>query len=167
MTSELSQAIELIKAGKKPEGGRILAGLVKANPDNETAWQWLSTCVVPEAQKRHCLDQVLRINPQSEYAKKALAALDFQPTFNQPPETKKGPFSTIKNDIGKAFAVLSVIFAGLSLVIIPLCFGPVGFIFGLVALITGEKKGGIFGMIANVVLVIVGMTLGVVTRTLK
>jgi hypothetical protein len=87
MADNLSRAIELIKSGKKPEAGRILAGIVSANPDDYLAWQWLSLCVVPEAQKRHCLEQALRINPGSEYAKKALAALNFKPVFETPKPT--------------------------------------------------------------------------------
>jgi hypothetical protein len=84
MADNLLQAIELVKVGKKPDGGRILAALVKENPDNEQAWQWLSVCVATEEQKRHCLKQVLRINPQNEYAKKMLESLDFQPVFEAP-----------------------------------------------------------------------------------
>jgi hypothetical protein len=83
MPDDLLHAIECVKSGKKSEGGRILASIIKVNPDDEAAWIWLSACVVPEAQKRHCLDQVLRINPQNEYAKNTLAALDFQPIFDE------------------------------------------------------------------------------------
>ena len=81
MADDLQTAIELIKSWRKPEGGHILAELVKANPDDELAWQWLSVCVMPAEQKRYCLNQVLRINPQNEFAKKMLGSLDFQSVF--------------------------------------------------------------------------------------
>jgi hypothetical protein len=83
MTDNIQEAIELIKSGKKADGGRILSVIVKKHPDTELAWQWLSVCVVPEEQKRYCLNQVLRINPQNVNAKKALESLDFQPIFEQ------------------------------------------------------------------------------------
>jgi predicted Zn-dependent protease len=86
MDERLSQAIELIKAGKKADGGRILAEMVKTNPNDELAWQWLASCVGSEEQKRHCLDQALRINPQNEQAKKMLDALEFKPVFEPSPQ---------------------------------------------------------------------------------
>ena len=73
MADELQNAINLLKAGKKVDAGNIFARLVKANPNNEDAWLGLSACVVLENQKRDCLKQVLRINPQNQYAKKAIA----------------------------------------------------------------------------------------------
>jgi ribosomal protein L40E len=82
MDEKHQQAIDAIKAGRKAEGGRALAEIVKANPDDELAWQWLAAVVVPEEQKRHCLGQVLRINPQNIDARKMLDALDFQPVFD-------------------------------------------------------------------------------------
>lgn len=83
MDNELQTAIELVKEGNKIEGGRILAKLVKAEPNNEQAWLWLSTCVVPVEQKRYCLKQALRINPNHKYAKQQLDHLEeLQPVFN-------------------------------------------------------------------------------------
>jgi hypothetical protein len=85
MDNSLQQAIELVRQGKKAEGGRILAGLVKSNPDNELAWQWLAFCVGPEEQKRHCLKQALQINPKNEVSQKMLSTLDFSPVFDELP----------------------------------------------------------------------------------
>ncbi|HMR99189.1 MAG TPA: hypothetical protein PKE62_08025 [Anaerolineales bacterium] len=78
MDNELQKAIQLVKEGNKIDGGRILAKLVKAEPNNEQAWLWLSTCVVPSEQKYFCLNKVLAINPNNSNALKALAQLDAQ-----------------------------------------------------------------------------------------
>lgn len=89
MDKELQTAIQLVKEGNKIEGGRILAKLVKVEPNNEQAWLWLSACVVPIEQKQYCLKQALRINPNNEDAKKQLDRLDeFQPVFNTPPASE-------------------------------------------------------------------------------
>lgn len=84
------------------------------------------------------------------------------PTSNQVPKTQSGRFSGLRHDTGKAFAILSVAFGGLALAILPGCFGSIGFVFGLIAFLAGEKKGGTFGMLANIVLVIVGIVLGII-----
>lgn len=82
MDNDLQKAIQFVKEDKKIEGGRILAKLVKEEPDNEQAWLWLSVCVAPVEQKRHCLKQALRINPNNEQAKKQIDRLEeFQPVF--------------------------------------------------------------------------------------
>ena len=102
MPNELQQAIELVKAGKKAEGGQILAELIKREPNNEQAWLWLSACVKPVEQKRHCLKQTLQINPNNEYARKQLSSLDSLPSISNnfsPPKTNK--FST-----GKRIAIV-------------------------------------------------------------
>ena len=45
MTEQLKQAISLIKAGKKQEGGRLLNQVLKADPINEAAWLWAARIV--------------------------------------------------------------------------------------------------------------------------
>jgi hypothetical protein len=88
MSDDLQNAIGLYKTGKKTEAGAIFARIVKANPNNEQAWLGLSACIVPEEQKKYCLNQVLRINPQNEHAKKTLAGLEFKPVFEAPIQDK-------------------------------------------------------------------------------
>jgi hypothetical protein len=85
MMDDLQTAISLVGAGKTTEAGRILSALTKTEPDNDLAWQWLSACVVPEAQKRYCLNQALRINPHNRDAQQWLARLDFAPVFEESP----------------------------------------------------------------------------------
>ncbi len=100
MANELQNAIDLLKFDKKVEAGNIFAGLVKADPNNEQAWLGLSACVAIEDQKRDCLKQVLRINPQNENAKNMLAALDFKPVFETPPQSVK-PSANIQRILTK------------------------------------------------------------------
>jgi hypothetical protein len=98
MADELQNAINLLKAGKKVDAGNIFARLVKANPNNEDAWLGLSACVVLENQKRDCLKQVLRINPQNQYAKKAIANLEIASVLEVPSQDE--PISNISKKQG-------------------------------------------------------------------
>ena len=49
----LIKAIDLIKAGDKKGGGKILYGIVKEDPNNETALLWLSACFRENKKKRY------------------------------------------------------------------------------------------------------------------
>ena len=88
----LRQAIQLIKEGDKSSGGKILGGLVKESPENETAWLWLSVCVKTRDQQIYCLRKVLSINPENNKAKAALAKLTSdapQPAISKLEESPK------------------------------------------------------------------------------
>lgn len=71
----LKKAISLIKSGDKSQGGKILANLVKNDPENELAWLWLSACFTDIEQKRYCLNKVLEINPDNLQARNQLDKL--------------------------------------------------------------------------------------------
>ena len=45
MSDKLQQAIALIKAGDRKNGGQLLVAILKAEPDNEYAWVWMSRIV--------------------------------------------------------------------------------------------------------------------------
>ncbi|MCB0175796.1 MAG: hypothetical protein KDJ97_35155 [Anaerolineae bacterium] len=83
--SELKQPIALIKSGDKEQARPILASILKADGQNEQAWLWLSACFDSDVQRRHCLENVLRINPNSELAQHGLALL----AQKQPPARPK------------------------------------------------------------------------------
>jgi hypothetical protein len=53
----------------------LLQQVVRDDPDNETAWLWLSSLVATREQKRSCLIRVLRANPHNAYARAGLARL--------------------------------------------------------------------------------------------
>ncbi len=70
-----NQTIAEKKAGNKETAKRLLAEIVKKNPQNEMAWLWLSLCVGSIDQKEYCLSKALSINPTNQNAKKALEKL--------------------------------------------------------------------------------------------
>lgn len=73
---ELKQAFELINSGDTDQAGAILTDLLAREPDNEYAWLAMSkTCATGERRK-HCLQQVLRINPANFDALHALESLE-------------------------------------------------------------------------------------------
>lgn len=78
MDNKLQDAIELVKSGKKKEGGQILAEMVKKDPRNIDAWLWLSSCVNSNEQRIFCLKKALEVNPHHNIARSALSKL--QPT---------------------------------------------------------------------------------------
>lgn len=80
MTSEkLAQAVQLIKSGNKIAALPILKEIVQAEPDNENAWLLLHSCVEKVEQKKYCLQQALRINPNNQDTRNALLKLESQP----------------------------------------------------------------------------------------
>lgn len=72
---DLQEAITAIKAGDKTTGKQLLIEVIKANPNNESAWLWMTRVVSSDAERVRCLQNVLKINPNNEAAKKGLATL--------------------------------------------------------------------------------------------
>lgn len=106
---ELRQAIDLIKSGKKQDSIPILKGILKTDKNNERAWMWMSACVDSTEDKRYCLQEVLRIDPNNETAKSALDRLQPMPIVDdivtQPPD----PFNQIKRGTLPAWAYILII----------------------------------------------------------
>jgi hypothetical protein len=75
-TSKLKTAVSAFKAGDKAKAAALLSQLVRQEPNNETAWLWLSVCVTAVDQKRFCLHKVLLLNPDNDKAQAALVKLD-------------------------------------------------------------------------------------------
>jgi hypothetical protein len=69
---DLKNAVALIRDKKLDEARKILAAILKEDPDNELAWLWSSKCFTDVEKKRYCFQRVLKINPQNPYARKAL-----------------------------------------------------------------------------------------------
>jgi len=85
MNSEkLTRAVQLIKDGDKTAALPILKEVVQAEPNNESAWLWLYSCVEKVEQKKYCLQQALKINPNNQNARNALLKLEKQETVNSP-----------------------------------------------------------------------------------
>ncbi len=71
----LNQGIELIRSGNIPMGLKVLAELVKTDPQNDLAWAWLSVCYAEQERKIYCLNRAVRINPKNPIALEGLARL--------------------------------------------------------------------------------------------
>ncbi len=87
MSEKLQQAITAIKAGDKATAQRLLAEIIKAEPDNENAWLWMSSTLEHDENKKQCLQQVLKINPNHQLAQQGLAQLQ------QKPASQSGPIA--------------------------------------------------------------------------
>ena len=75
MPTMLEQAITHIRAGEIEKARPLLIEWLKQNPRDENAWLWMSGCVAEAEQKRYCLEKVLKINPQNQYAVRGLRHL--------------------------------------------------------------------------------------------
>ncbi len=85
--SNLNNAIQLIREGRKDEARRILEPLLQAEPANISAWFWyVDTC--PTLEKRiQTLELCLKRNPGNSQVMQALLALRSQ----RPPQTRSVP----------------------------------------------------------------------------
>ncbi len=79
MLPTLEEAIQAIKAGDKATGRQMLADILQADLENESAWLWLSGVADSDDEKRKCLQRVLEINPDNTVAKRGLALLAQRP----------------------------------------------------------------------------------------
>lgn len=82
--SKLTDAIDCAKSGEKARARQLLAEVIQAEPNNEVAWLWMSGVVGSKEQQVYCLQQVLRINPNSQPALAGLSRIAPPPT--QPDE---------------------------------------------------------------------------------
>ncbi|MFT3893996.1 MAG: hypothetical protein QM730_20395 [Anaerolineales bacterium] len=73
--SKLTQAIEYAKEGNKVKARQYLTEIVQTEPNNESAWLWMSSVVEKKDQQIHCLQQALRINPNNQHASMGLEKL--------------------------------------------------------------------------------------------
>jgi tetratricopeptide (TPR) repeat protein len=71
-SKQLKQAVSAYKSGQKQKAQKLLARLVKAEPDNEEAWLWLAACIENPEQRQYCLKRVLTLNPKNVQARRAL-----------------------------------------------------------------------------------------------
>jgi len=84
---ELEYAISVAKEGDKGKAIPLLKNVLKTDRNNESAWIWLAFCLEKTVDKKYCLDEILRFNPSSEQAKKALEQLE---TNSSSPSANEG-----------------------------------------------------------------------------
>lgn len=71
----LKQGIELVRSGNVPAGLKVLAEIVKQDPQNDMAWVWLSACYSEKDRKVYCLNRAVRINPRNALALEGLSRM--------------------------------------------------------------------------------------------
>ena len=90
----LSDAIQLIRQGRKEEARQALEPLLRAEPGNITAWFWyVETCSTPE-KRIQVLEVCLKMNPGNSKVMQALQTLRNQrspqtPFTSPPPQPQK------------------------------------------------------------------------------
>jgi len=75
----LIQGINLAKAGQKDQARALIQNAIKLEPQNETAWLWMSSVARDNRERLFCLQNLLQINPQNEMALKAVQAMGVDP----------------------------------------------------------------------------------------
>ena len=87
-SSTLQTAIAAVHSGDKETAQRLLAQVIRDDPQNATAWLWMSSVTDSDEDRRHCLEQVLTINPHNETAQRGLEALS-QMQVSEPSQAQK------------------------------------------------------------------------------
>jgi tetratricopeptide (TPR) repeat protein len=71
----LQQGIAALKAGDNAGARKFLIAATKQNPNDEVGWGWLYRVSKTDAEKRYCLEQIIRINPENKKAAELLSEL--------------------------------------------------------------------------------------------
>jgi len=71
----LAAAIQAARAKNVEEAQEWLFAVLRVDLYNEQAWLWLSGVVESDEDRLECMERVLEINPDSEFARRGLAAL--------------------------------------------------------------------------------------------
>jgi uncharacterized RDD family membrane protein YckC len=69
------QGIAALKVGNKIQAAELLKKSLLLDPDQELAWLWLSGAVSSQEEQKFCIQNVTRINPQNQAAKRGLDSL--------------------------------------------------------------------------------------------
>lgn len=88
----LKKAVGAIRAGDKASGRRLLAQVLRLDPENELAWLWLAHAVDERSRRRQCLEKVLALNPGNATARRELQSLDstYNYASSYPPSVAEG-----------------------------------------------------------------------------
>ncbi|MBA3534299.1 MAG: DUF4178 domain-containing protein, partial [Ardenticatenales bacterium] len=71
----LEKGIRAARRGHKEPAQKLLVTVVKAEPENEEAWLWLSRVVDDPTRRAECLRRVIQLNPDNRWAADELVAL--------------------------------------------------------------------------------------------
>lgn len=92
---KLQQAYQLIRSGEKTEAVKLLLPIVRADPENADAWWLLANAVDKSDQARRALQQVLKVRPNDQRARRFLEQLGGTP----PPARTAPPPTTFDEDV--------------------------------------------------------------------
>jgi hypothetical protein len=160
---ELTQAVVLIKAGKKLEAVPLLKNILKVDREVELAWLWLSACVETRDNKKYCYQEALRINPANPHAKKALEQLEPAPMgpivsvpIKEKPEAnnQKTPIAPVTYKGGHAGKSTREMARGRRKTALWMAFGGIGLVL-IVGILLTNSSALRFGGIAILVLLVI------------
>jgi hypothetical protein len=76
MNEKLQEAVALYKKGDKTQASRLLAEIVRQEPNNSVAWYGLSLCLADPDKKIYCLKRVVNLDPTHKKAQQLLEQLE-------------------------------------------------------------------------------------------
>jgi len=71
----MAKGVAAARSGQRAQAYNLLLDVVELDQQNEEAWLWLSTVTDSVGDQRICLENVLAINPNNQFARRRLAAL--------------------------------------------------------------------------------------------
>ena len=71
----LRRGVAAARAGERAKAHQLLVNVLRADEENELAWLWLSGVVETAAEQRICLENVLTLNPENQWAQRGLQKL--------------------------------------------------------------------------------------------
>ena len=90
--TNVQDAIDLIKRGKRAEARALLMAAVEIDEENELAWLWLSAAVEEDSERILCLQNALTLNPDNEKARARLLRIqERQHKQPGPPPPQESP----------------------------------------------------------------------------
>jgi len=72
----LQQAREAAQCGDNMTACELLFDVIRQDPQNETAWLWLSEVIDDPDKMHYCLNQVLKLNPDNAAARRRLSEFE-------------------------------------------------------------------------------------------
>jgi hypothetical protein len=76
----LQKGIRAARRGHRAPAQRLLSEVLQADPNNEEAWLWLASVAGTPEQRTHCLQRVIALNPDNQWAAEQLAEMEQQPS---------------------------------------------------------------------------------------
>jgi hypothetical protein len=129
----LQRAIALAQSGKVEDAHALLHKITGEDPTQELAWLWLVQTEPDHQQRIQILEECLRHNPQSEYARKGLAGFRTGPLTGNRPPGKPPTYYRPKSGTGplqrsgcrwKTLLALAMLIAGISFIVAGVLFYP-------------------------------------------